>query len=166
MSIKKTIMHVFSKKDNVFHTIHPETEVSQITDFETGLLNKLALTSTIKAVTALQTESWFGQLLKLVFNASGIKYNIAQNGYICFGNFFGGLVIQWGSVEDKQQGTRVELPVSVNRLFSVVIADVNNTAGEGNHTISTLDYTQSSFTVYSNASTNIWGHFVAIGSNN
>lgn len=61
------------------------------------IIKKLALTTTISAVTALQTNSWFGQLLKLVLTASGVKYSIAQNGYVCLGSFFGGLIIQWGN---------------------------------------------------------------------
>lgn len=61
------------------------------------IVKKLALTTTISAVTALQTNSWFGQLLKLVLTASGVKYLIDTNGYICFGSFFGGLIIQWGN---------------------------------------------------------------------
>nr|DAI59937.1 MAG TPA: tail collar fiber protein [Caudoviricetes sp.] len=60
------------------------------------IVKKLALTTTISAVTALQTNSWFGQLLKLVLTASGVKYSIATNGYVCLGEFFGGLIIQWG----------------------------------------------------------------------
>jgi hypothetical protein len=36
------------------------------------------------------------KLVKLVFNATGVQYNIAQNGYVKFGDLFGGLIIQWG----------------------------------------------------------------------
>lgn len=68
----------------------------KITDFAESLLKTLALTTTIKAITALETNSWFGQLLKMVLTASGVRYLAAQNGYICFGSFFGNLIIQWG----------------------------------------------------------------------
>ena len=69
------------------------------------VLKKLALTTTITAITALQTGSWFGQLLKMVLTASGVKYNIEQNGYICFGSFFGGLIIQWGTFRESSSKT-------------------------------------------------------------
>ena len=70
----------------------------KIADFGNDIIKKLALTTAITAITALETGSWFGQLLKMVLTASGVKYNIAQNGYICLGSFFGGLIIQWGHV--------------------------------------------------------------------
>lgn len=68
----------------------------KISDFADDIIKKLALTTAITAITALETGSWFGQLLKMVLTASGVKYNIAQNGYVCLGSFFGGLIIQWG----------------------------------------------------------------------
>lgn len=76
------------------------------------LLKKLALTTTISAITALTTDSWFGQLLKMVLTASGVRYLAAQNGYICFGSFFGNLIIQWG--HGYQGG--VYYPVAFNLL--------------------------------------------------
>lgn len=76
------------------------------------IIKKLALTTAITAITALETGSWFGQLLKMVLTASGVKYNIAQNGYVCLGSFFGGLIIQWGR---GYQGD-VYYPVAFNLL--------------------------------------------------
>lgn len=67
----------------------------KIADFGNDIIKKLALTTAITAITALETGSWFGQLLKMVLTASGVKYNIAQNGYVCLGSFFGGIIIQW-----------------------------------------------------------------------
>ncbi len=88
-------------------------KTSQITDFTDGLIKKLALTTTIGAINALQTNSWFGQLLKMVLNASGVKYNIAQNGYMCLGDFFGGLIIQWGSNKLNLDGQTHTVPFSI-----------------------------------------------------
>ena len=86
----------------------------KIADFGNDIIKKLALTTAITAITALETGSWFGQLLKMVLTASGVKYNIAQNGYICLGSFFGGLIIQWVTAlaSDKLVGHAFTLPLS------------------------------------------------------
>ena len=78
---------------------------------------KLALTTTITAIKALETNSWFGQLLKMVLTASGVRYLAAQNGYICFGSFFGNLIIQWGH---GYQGD-VYYPVAFNLLIPRIL---------------------------------------------
>ena len=76
------------------------------------IIKKLALTTTITVINALQTNSWFGQLLQMVLNASGVKYSMAQNGYICLGSFFGGLIIQWINVLAAPGTSIHNLPVS------------------------------------------------------
>lgn len=100
----------------------------KIADFGDDLIKKLAITTAISAVTALQTDSWFGQLLKMVLTASGVRYNIAQNGYVCWGSFFGGLIIQWGFLEN---GMPSVLPIAFNNsgytLVATASGDVSNT---------------------------------------
>lgn len=86
------------------------------------IIKKLALTTTITAINALQTNSWFGQLLKMVLNASGVKYSMAQNGYICLGSFFGGLIVQWGLL-DNDTTRKFNFPVSVTPTKTVVSID-------------------------------------------
>lgn len=81
------------------------------------IIKKLALTTTITAIKALETNSWFGQLLKMVLTASGVRYLAAQNGYICFGSFFGNLIIQWGH---GYQGD-VYYPVAFNFLIPRIL---------------------------------------------
>ena len=91
----------------------------KIADFGDDIIKKLALTTAISAITALETNSWFGQLLKMVLTASGVKYNIAQNGYVCLGSFFGGLIIQWGLILGVS--SEVALPLTVTKqLYSAI----------------------------------------------
>ena len=99
----------------------------KISDFADDIIKKLALTTAITAITALETGSWFGQLLKMVLTASGVKYNIAQNGYLCLGSFLGGLIIQWGSLYTDVKTKRVTLPISCKTAIGAFAED-NGTA--------------------------------------
>lgn len=95
----------------------------KIADFGNDIIKKLALTTAITAITALETGSWFGQLLKMVLTASGVKYNIAQNGYICFGSFFGSLILQWVIVRGNGNNYNSPLPISLTYGGTVVGMD-------------------------------------------
>ena len=116
--VKNGRINIWSAVKKQFEVVHPETEVARITDFADGNVQKLALTSAMTAVTALQTDSWFVKLLKLVLNASGVKYNIAENGYVCLGSFFGGLIQQWGAAT----GTNVKAGVTSKAVAIFPIA--------------------------------------------
>lgn len=109
------------------------TLFEKISDFADDIIKKLALTTAITAITALETNSWFGQLLKMVLTASGVKYNIANNGYVCFGSFFGGLIIQWG-IEARNAGyskASVALPLTVSKMPVVPVFCPEATNADG-----------------------------------
>lgn len=93
------------------------------------IVKKLALTTTITVITALQTNSWFGQLLKMVLNASGVKYSMAQNGYICLGSFFGGLILQWGTETIvNNSGIAVTMPLAyADATYKIFVTHNNGT---------------------------------------
>lgn len=97
----------------------------KITTLGDDIIKKLALTTTITVINALQTNSWFGQLLQMVLNASGVKYSMAQNGYICLGEFFGRLIIQWGTVTfSNRYYADASYPISfLAEPFIVVVSD-------------------------------------------
>ena len=90
----------------------------KIADFGNDIIKKMAITTAITAITALETNSWFGQLLKMVLTASGVKYNIAQNGYVCLGSFFGGLIIQWVKATTDEV---ITLPIAFSKIKFVVL---------------------------------------------
>lgn len=116
MSILKGILHHWNKTNSAYDTIHPETEVAQITDFADGIVSKLAATTAISAISALQTDSWFGKMMKWVLDASGVKYLIDTNGYVCFGSLFGGLIIQWIVSSDESN----TWPISFTKCVGVI----------------------------------------------
>ena len=134
----------------------------KISDFADDIIKKLALTTAITAITALETGSWFGQLLKMVLTASGVKYNIAQNGYVCLGSFFGGLIIQWGSFGKVVSGSVISLPISATPVVAIPV-DMNTS--NNSLTYSTEDYRNGSFRVYGNrfdGNTDLYGTWLAI----
>lgn len=123
MSILKSILHHYNKTSASYDTLHPETEVAQITDFADGIVSKLAATTAISAISALQTDSWFGKMMKWVLDASGVKYLIDTNGYVCFGSLFGGLIIQWGTAPWAAAKTaQAVFPISFTNTNYVICA--------------------------------------------
>lgn len=103
----------------------------KIADFGNDIIKKLALTTTITAVTALQTNSWFGQLLKMVLTASGVRYNIAQNGYVCLGSLFGGLIIQWATFGQSGRPIKMMFPIAFTTNQYAAAGSDYNAANSG-----------------------------------
>lgn len=130
-------------------------KVSELGD---DIIKKLALTSAITAVTAVQTNSWFGQLLKMVLNASGVKYNIAQNGYVCLGSFFGGLIMQWGS---NERGW-VTFPIAFNS-FRKIITNHQGTAYFDSRAVEYNSLTGFTLSVHDNSGTGQDAQWIAFG---
>ena len=133
----------------------------KISDFADDIIKKLALTTAITAITALETNSWFGQLLKMVLTASGVKYNIAQNGYICFGSFFGGLILQWGNGELNGTSTELTLPLAISN-GSIIKYCAANDIGGGGHPLGASPTTLQTLTVYSGTSQTVTFRYLLI----
>jgi|GEM_PF-548174 len=125
----KSILHHWNKTTNSYDTLHPETESAQITDWHSGIMASLASKTLGTVVDAITTDSVLGKLLKMVLTASGVNYNIAPNGYVRLGSFFGGLIIQWGVFEgtdpSMQEAKSMDVPlnVSVNNVLNVQLTD-------------------------------------------
>lgn len=162
MSILKSIMHHWNKTTNSYDTLHPETESAQITDWHSGIMASLASTTLGTVVSAVTTDSVLGKLIKLLLDASGVKYLIDTNGYVCFGSLFGGLIIQWGYFENVVSGSVISLPISATPVVAIPV-DMN--ISNNSLTYSTTDYTNGSFRAYGNrfdGNTVLFGHWLAI----
>ena len=133
MSILKSILHHYNKTSASYDTLHPETEVSQITDWHSGIMASLASTTLGTVVSAVTTASVLGKLIKLLLDASGVKYLIDTNGYVCFGSLFGGLIIQWinGSMAENVQEQKFNMPISSTYVNGIACdgGDSPNTMG-------------------------------------
>lgn len=127
MSIKKCIMNYFDKATNAMVPFHPQTESGAITDWHESIIGSLASKVLPTVVSELTTDSVMGKLMKMLLTASGVKYSIDTNGYLCLGSFFGGLIIQWLSVNDDSSRSAtfpIALSsalygVSINPLYSL-----------------------------------------------
>lgn len=98
MSVLKSILHHWNSTSKAYDTLHPETEAAQVTDWHSGIMASLASKTLGTVVDAITTDSVMGKLMKMLLTASGVKYSIDTNGYVCLGSFFGGLIIQWGKL--------------------------------------------------------------------
>lgn len=61
-----------------------------------------ATTDNIKS----KVKEWAQEQIETWLESQGIRYNIAQNGYICLGHFFGDAIIQWGLLILKKDHTQ------------------------------------------------------------
>ena len=122
MDIIKSILHVFKKNDNAFKIMHPETESACITDWSQGIVNTLASTALGGLVNTLTSDSLLAKMIQKVLEATGVKYSLAQNGYVCFGSLFGGLIIQCGSNGFNLNGftQEITLPLNINYAADAV----------------------------------------------
>lgn len=114
MSVLKGILHHWNKTTRNYDIIHPETESARVTDWHQGIVNTLASTALSGLVNTLTSDSLLATMIKKVLTATGVKYSIAQNGYLCFGSLFGGLIIQWVNAlaSDVNVGHDFTLPLS------------------------------------------------------
>lgn len=123
MSIIKSILHKYNATSKAYDTLHPETESAQVTDWNQGIVNTLASTALGGLINTLTSDSLLAKMIQKVLTATGVKYNIDQNGYICFGSLFGGLILQWGSNILGLNGIAQEitLPISINYAAAAVV---------------------------------------------
>lgn len=103
-----------------------------------GFFKKAAIGALTKTVSVLvpaddandqqpATTSWvrarFRSILETVLSAAGLKYNIASNGYICFGALFGNLILQWGIVNVTPYSRQlIEITTPTSRTSFEILA--------------------------------------------
>ena len=164
MDIIKSILHVFKKSDNAFKVMHPETESACITDWNTGIVNTLASTGLSSLVNVLSSDSLLVLLIKKVFDATGVKYSIGQNGYVCFGSLVGGIIIQWGRdfFGPTNQYKRISYPISMT-LLALIPYDIIGLPNNGAWTLSLqTEYSTTSAVITTNTENTV-GSFGWVG---
>lgn len=137
MSILKVILHHWNKTTQSYDNFHPETEVSQVTDWNQGIVNTLSSTALSGLVNTLTSDSLLATMIKKVLTATGVKYSMGQNGYICFGSLFGGLIIQWGSASFTINATYKDVALPVSFRNFVLCALCSDAVGDSTTSAST-----------------------------
>ena len=154
---------------------------TSVKQWASGFFQKLAVGAITTAVTVLTpsddannqqpaTTGWvrsqFQSILKTVLTAAGLKYNIATNGYICFGSLFGGLILQWGIVVGN---ATVILPISFKSWSSritLALAESNDDGSSETIVVDNGSYNVNSFKLipFSSGTKNRKIHWLVIGS--
>lgn len=136
----KAILHRWNKTSKDYDTLHPETEVDQITDFGPGIINQLASSALKDTITEISSDSLLSKMVGLVLQASGVKYLTGQNGYLFFGNFMGDIGIQWGtSGKDPGMGSATfYYPVTCNPCIAFAGTTSLGTKGAADAVVRTI----------------------------
>lgn len=147
MSILKAILHHWNKTNKEYDILYPQTDSSMVTDWNAGIVNTLASTALGSLISTLSSDSLAAKIVKLVLDATGVKYLIATSGYINFGSLFGGLIIQWGTSNTSNSNKTILLNVKMsNSNYSVLAQNIGNLNATGYWQVS--DVSDSSFKIY------------------
>lgn len=75
-------------------------------------------------------KSWAQEQINSWLETLGIRYNIAQNGYICLGKLFGDAIIQWGLVNILQNQQTIIKELNISWSYCIACACVLEEAGQ------------------------------------
>nr|UVY44954.1 MAG: tail-collar fiber protein [Bacteriophage sp.] len=79
-------------------TVTKDTIKNQVKTYTKEVIKELlGITETTTEKIKAKILEWVQEQINTWLESQGIRYNIAQNGYICLGHFFGDAIIQWGT---------------------------------------------------------------------
>lgn len=103
----------------------------------------------------------------------GVNWLIAQNGYICFGKLFGGLILQWGTIAQEDAGNTLYTNINFNTSgWAGILAEIADTNKErvsfgafrfiskSTYIINSISITSDKSIWYGNRT---WFYYIAIG---
>lgn len=121
---------------NLFKTLFNITEVNatkikdKIKSYGKEVVQELfGITSATTDNLKTKIKEWAQEQINSWLETLGIRYNIAQNGYICLGKLFGDAIIQWGfsAILPNQNAVSVMLPIAINTKLFITAIDMVNT---------------------------------------
>ena len=119
---------------NLFKTLFNITEVNatkikdKIKSYGKEVIQEVfgiasATTDNIKS----KVKEWAQEQIETWLESQGIRYNIAQNGYICLGHFFGDAIIQWGIAEFHEPDDIVYFSTRFTNTPRIIATHINFT---------------------------------------
>lgn len=78
-----------------------------------------ATTDNIKS----KIKSWAQEQIEIWLETLGIRYNIAQNGYICLGKLFGDAIIQWGLIVGSDRLVNITTSITIKQILYCNVCD-------------------------------------------
>ena len=79
-------------------TVTKDTIKNQVKTYTKEVIKELlGITETTTDNIKSKVKEWAQEQIETWLESQGIRYNIAQNGYICLGHFLGDVIIQWGT---------------------------------------------------------------------
>ena len=101
-------------------TVTKDTIKNQVKTYTKEVIKELLeITDTTTENIKAKILEWVQEQINTWLETLEIRYNIAQNGYICLGTLFGGLILQWGVAFTRASTNNiinVTLPISAKTL--------------------------------------------------
>ena len=148
---------------NLFKTLFNITEVNatkikdKIKSYGKEVVQELfGITSATTDNIKTKVKEWAQEQIESWLETLGIRYNIAQNGYICLGKLFGDAIIQWGTNawENLDYNIEIKLPTAYTNKNFINLGTVID-SGIDHTTSATLTTTTGTKTAISFTFTNI-----------
>ncbi|WP_443866694.1 hypothetical protein [Megamonas funiformis] len=116
---------------NLFKTLFNITEVNatkikdKIKSYGKEVVQELfGITSATTDNLKNKIKEWAQEQINSWLETLGIRYNIAQNGYICLGKLFGGLILQWGMSEytslQANVDNTIKYPITITEVYCLI----------------------------------------------
>ena len=109
---------------NLFKTLFNITEVNatkikdKIKSYGKEVVQELfGITSATTDNLKNKIKEWAQEQINSWLETLGIRYNIAQNGYICLGKLFGGLILQWGLIVGSDKLVNIPTNITIKQLL-------------------------------------------------
>ena len=129
--LKKTdASNTYLTKSDAYYTYLTESEADRKYQPKGNYLTEYEANNAYQPKGDYITESkansrflWEFELKDKLLSILGVRYSIEENGYICFGPLFGGLIIQWGICKNLpyQEGNYTTVTFPVNFKSDVII---------------------------------------------